>query len=635
MRIRLTGQSLAVAIALWVVVGSTAEADTRIVPTDYATIQAAVNASRSGDVVIVAPGIYTENVVIADKRLLLRSTNSHNESVVAATIIDLTGLAGPGLEVRGSAAQNTTVSGFTVRNSAAEGIVVTGTAATIEYCQVSQNQLAGIRSGGGYVTDNIASGNGADGISVSNCQVKDNSVSSNGGCGLKSSSDNVISGNTVVGNAATGILMQGAGSHRILGNTVTGNGDGGIVCEDSGEINGNFISGNTAASSAGVRITGDGPFSVTQNLICSNAATVSGGGMFIGFADAELINNTIAANTAPVGAGLQLAAYNGDLPRIRNCIIAFNRVGGGLVGPTEATPTLAYNDVFGNEGGDYVGISDPTGVSGNLSVDPLFASLGGDDFRLTSQGGRFNGSAWVLDAVSSPCIDAGDPTSAFNLEPTPNGGRLNMGYDGNTNRASMSGIVIVPCVINCAPRGSSCSVAANLTVRFNTPMKQASVQNNLYINGTRVTGGTFTWVGTKMTYNPSVNFQAGRRYQVRIAKATLSRAGVKLAADKIWNFTTAVSPAAVNITALPAASGAQLAVNLTAAAEVTVSIRNLAGREIAVLSPGQLEAGVHSLLWNGRSHTGTLTPAGTYLCQLTAKTPDGDTHKAMSLLALR
>jgi hypothetical protein len=627
------GSGAALVVASWLVLVSTAQAATRIVPTDFPTIQAAVNASRTGDVVIVTPGTYAERVVIADKRILLRSTNSHNQTTVAATIVEVAGLTGPGLEIKGPAAQSTVVSGLTVRNSASEGIVAS-VAATIEYCQVRQNQLTGIRAVGGSLTDNVVFGNGGDGIDDTNCEIKDNSVNGNGGCGIKSSQDVVIRANSAVGNASSGILMQGPGSHSALGNNVSGNGDGGIVCEDNGEISGNTISGNTAASSAGLRVTGDGPFDINHNLICSNAATVSGGAMSIGYADAELLNNTIAANTAPVAGGIELTVANGNLPKIRNCIIAFNRVGGGLVGPSGATPLLSYNDVYGNEGGNYVGIADPTGGSGNISVDPLFASLGGGDFRLKSQGGRFNGTAWVLDAVSSPCIDAGDPALAYNLEPTPNGGRINMGYDGNTASTSLSGIVIVPCVINCAPRGSGIPVTANLTVRFNTPMKQASVQNNLYINGIKATAGTFTWVGTKMTYNPSVNFQAGRRYQVKIAKAALSRAGVKMAADKVWNFTTAVAPAAVTVTALPAASGAQLTVSLTAAADVTMSIRNLAGREVATLTPGQLEAGVHSLLWNGKSRTGTIAPAGSYLCRVTAQSKSGVTSNAAGLFTI-
>jgi len=74
-------------------------------------------------------------------------------------------------------------------------------------------------------------------------------------------------------------------------------------------------------------------------------------------------------------------------------------------------------------------------------------------------------------------------------------------------------------------------------------------------------------------------------------------------------FTTAGgAPAAVTVTAAPTVVGAQIAVNLTAAADVMVSIRNLAGREIALLSPGSLDAGTHSLLWNGKSRTGTAAP---------------------------
>ena len=43
---------------------------------------------------------------------------------------------------------------------------------------------------------------------------------------------------------------------------------------------------------------------------------------------------------------------------------------------------------------------------------------------------------WVVDAVHSPCIDAGDPADGCSLEPLPNGGRINMGAYGNTPEAS-------------------------------------------------------------------------------------------------------------------------------------------------------------------------------------------------------
>ena len=66
-----------------------------------------------------------------------------------------------------------------------------------------------------------------------------------------------------------------------------------------------------------------------------------------------------------------------------------------------------------------------------------------------------------------------------------------------------------------------------------------------------------------------------------------------------------------------------------------MSIRNLAGREIATLTPGTLEAGVHSLLWNEKSRTGTRVPAGTYILQVSTNTADGTSAQALTSLQLR
>ena len=53
--------------------------------------------------------------------------------------------------------------------------------------------------------------------------------------------------------------------------------------------------------------------------------------------------------------------------------------------------------------------------------------------------GRWDGSSWVTDGTNSPCIDAGDPASAFSNEPAgENGARVNMGAYGNTSQASKS-----------------------------------------------------------------------------------------------------------------------------------------------------------------------------------------------------
>jgi hypothetical protein len=71
---------------------------------------------------------------------------------------------------------------------------------------------------------------------------------------------------------------------------------------------------------------------------------------------------------------------------------------------------------------------------------PLDGPLFGDDYHLRSKRGRHwpAHAVWVLDNVTSPCIDGGDPNVNPYNERMPNGGRINMGAYGNTAYASMS-----------------------------------------------------------------------------------------------------------------------------------------------------------------------------------------------------
>jgi hypothetical protein len=101
----------------------------------------------------------------------------------------------------------------------------------------------------------------------------------------------------------------------------------------------------------------------------------------------------------------------------------------------------SYNNLFAT-GGATIGLApDAT----NISVDPLFADPANGDYHLKSEHGRWAPSAnagagaWVNDAVSSGCIDTGDPAADYSDEPMPNFGRANIGAYGNTYQASRSG----------------------------------------------------------------------------------------------------------------------------------------------------------------------------------------------------
>ncbi|MBN1764692.1 MAG: hypothetical protein JW860_05490 [Sedimentisphaerales bacterium] len=92
-----------------------------------------------------------------------------------------------------------------------------------------------------------------------------------------------------------------------------------------------------------------------------------------------------------------------------------------------------------------------TGAAGYGLADPIFADPLSYDFHLKSQAGRFYpqdpsdpnmfgelDGLWAMDLINSPCLDAGDPIVVPTQERMPNGGRVNQGAYANTDYASMS-----------------------------------------------------------------------------------------------------------------------------------------------------------------------------------------------------
>ena len=71
-----------------VLLAGTAWAADRLVPGQFATIQAAINAAVNGDSVIVSPGTYYERIAFNGKAITVRSTAPDNWSVIDTTIID-------------------------------------------------------------------------------------------------------------------------------------------------------------------------------------------------------------------------------------------------------------------------------------------------------------------------------------------------------------------------------------------------------------------------------------------------------------------------------------------------------------------------------------------------------------------
>jgi hypothetical protein len=182
---------------------------------------------------------------------------------------------------------------------------------------------------------------------------------------------------------------------------------------------------------------------ISHCLIAGNMATAPGG-VVIACQDsqARFVNCTVSGNRAgPDGAVLSFADSEAT---VVNSIVWGNE-GSSLTVGHGATPGILYSDVAGDWSGP--GIIDlnpsfarPGSWRSNGTEDPSDDTWVEGDYHLQSQYGRLDSEieAWVLDVVTSPCIDAGDPQSMSGRELEPNGGRANLGMYGATQQASKS-----------------------------------------------------------------------------------------------------------------------------------------------------------------------------------------------------
>jgi hypothetical protein len=400
------------------------------VPSNYRTIQAAINAVRDGAVIEVAPGTYSGDIEFHGKAITVRSSAGPQ-----STIIDCTG-GRRGFYFHEGEGSDSVLDGFTIQSGRASGAEVPAglppatTGATLPigggiYCEFSSPTIA-------------------------NCIIRNCSASFGGGIGVAEAQP-VISGCTITGCSA----VRGAGiallaqSDAIItdcvveNNTATGTSYGaGLYCWES------------AAVVGGSRIANNG---TTGRLI--------GGGAYCAGRSTDIVfqNSLIVGNSANVGSGVfaelsntgMNSSFGSGLCRTKavNCTIARNGlIGGGLGGGIYlvGTDALVSNSIVWDCGAVPVVINNPASANpvcysdieggytgqGNMSQDPLFASV--SDFHLQSSQGRYNSQLgfWVTDSASSPCIDAGDPAGSAAVEPAPNGDRVNLGAYGASPQAS-------------------------------------------------------------------------------------------------------------------------------------------------------------------------------------------------------
>ncbi len=307
---------------------------------DFDTLQAALDAATTGDVVLVADGIYTgpgnRGLEFDGKNITLRSENGPATCIIDCRRQDRA------FYVHDEEGPSCLIEGFTIINGSA--------------------------SNGGAIYCYRAS------PTIRDCIFTDNGASSYGGAIACRYGRPMI-------------------DHCVVRNNAAGDG-GGIYCEYDAEptIVACTIIGNRAEWTAGgIDCAYDSAVTIVNCVLAANSSGRDGGAVCVGNVSPIITNCTIASNTADNDGGGIFCEY-GSSPRITNCLFHGNLNHAIYEDSTSAEPEVSFCLFADNTVADYYDADEResytgaaqlnalSGLTNNLSGDPAFAFT--DDFHL-------------------------------------------------------------------------------------------------------------------------------------------------------------------------------------------------------------------------------------------------------------
>ena len=345
----------------------------------FKTIQSAVNAAPAGATVVVCPGTYHEQVVIAKPLTLTGKQATIDETGVTPTFQVM--LPPPtGTQTIFAAVVMTSswinFTGFRVQHAQGEGIIAAGLSGPVSHIVISRNSVVYNDLGGPTeptyflcLANGAVPGDCGEGVhfagGVAYSVIRDNFIAHNSGGVLLTDDigpthNNVVQGNVVTDNVADcGITVPGhnpnalnssgvpqpsvAGVYRnaILGNVVTGNGVKGFgagvlfatptpgTASYDNLVQGNYIAGNGLA---GVTMHAHGPKShedLNGNVIVYNSIGKN-----------NLLGDPLDGPPGPVNKPTGVLVFSGGTPV--KVTVAHNRIFDNYFGVWLSAPVKAF-----------------------------------------------------------------------------------------------------------------------------------------------------------------------------------------------------------------------------------------------------------------------------------------------------
>jgi len=384
-----------------------AQAGTLKVPAQFPTIQAAVDSAVPGDKIIVAAGVYSENVIVPGGLDGLTLQGAGSKTILDARPLGANG-SGDGIGVNGS--NNVTIRGFTVRNAASGGSVpfngglginVMGDGALIDKCIVAGNESYGIfvTGQGARILGCQLNGNeggielSGDDALITKCTVDNDDYQ---GCGITGAHGTISS--CRVSNVATyGVWIYG-NADSLISNVVDDGGEYPLwVGGDEPTVLKNTVTGGKWKQT-GLYLDGGTGGLVTGNKFIN----VSGNALYI-YAQTGLVVEKNVVTSCAVNDLAAIYVYASGNSFIGNTV-----TGSGF----DAIQVFGANNSFsGNKIGATAGIgiyvlsgSSGTLLDGNTVLNGTTEGLWNDGTATTAQHNTFTGNR--LDVTSNVAFAA-------------------------------------------------------------------------------------------------------------------------------------------------------------------------------------------------------------------------------------
>lgn len=345
------------------------------VPSDYPTIQSAIDSSKTHDTVLVQPGNYKENIVFKGKSIIVGSLflTTGDTSYISNTIID-GNKNGAVVTINSGESLETILCGFTITNGLAKsggGVWIRGSSPSLNNLLIKGNKAFGTD----YDPSNSYYVEGGGGIycSVSNPRLSD--------------------------------IM-------IIENIASGSGGGVYLYSSNPTLSNLIITKNKATRTGGIFMTWLSTPILTDVLICDN----TGGGFNLRMECYPYLTNVIISGNKGGGIGI----FGNGIMRMTNSIV-WNNDSSNEISLYNAGIYITNSNIKGGESGIDKG---STGwikwQDGNITADPKFLGTDSQPYQLTAL---------------SPCINAGSSdTTGLGLpdkdlagNPRIYGGRIDMG----------------------------------------------------------------------------------------------------------------------------------------------------------------------------------------------------------------